>query len=84
MELVEAINKHGFPIIAVIGIAYIIYYVWNWVTKEIKPVIKETSGTLINLINRIRLLENDLIRLKQKVDTVVEIRGKVKYGKKHE
>jgi hypothetical protein len=55
---------------------YFIYYVWTWVTTEIKPVIGQANGTLIALIDRIRMLDNDLIRLNQKVETVMELRGK--------
>jgi hypothetical protein len=46
------------------------------VTTEIKPVIGQANGTLIALIDRIRMLDNDLIRLNQKVETVMELRGK--------
>jgi hypothetical protein len=58
------------------GMGYFIYYVWTWVTTEIKPVIGQANGTLIALIDRIRMLDNDLIRLNQKVETVMELRGK--------
>jgi hypothetical protein len=75
-ELTELINQYGFPIVAAGGMAYLIYYVWHWVTIEIKPVIKETNDTIVHLIDRIRLLDNDLIRLNQKVVTVMELRGK--------
>ena len=30
--------------------------------------------TLVGLIDRIRMLDNDIIRLQQKLDTVIEIR----------
>jgi len=76
MDVAELINKYGFPIISAFGMGGLIYYVWNWVTKEIKPVIGQANGTLIALIDRIRLLDNDLIRLNQKVETVLELRGK--------
>jgi hypothetical protein len=75
-SLVELVNKYGFPIVAAAGMAYFIYYVWTWVTTEIKPVIGQANGTLIALIDRIRMLDNDLIRLNQKVETVMELRGK--------
>jgi hypothetical protein len=75
-NIVELINKYGFPIIAAFGLGYFVYYIWTWVTKEIKPVIGQANGTLIALIDRIRLLDNDLIRLNQKVDTVLQLRGK--------
>lgn len=70
------INKYGFPIISAAGMGYFIYFVWKWVTEEIKPVIGQANGTLIALIDRIRMLDNDLIRLNQKVETVMELRGK--------
>ena len=76
MDLAELINKYGFPIISAAGMGYFIYYVWTWVTTEIKPVIGAANGTLIALIDRIRMLDNDLIRLNQKVETVMELRGK--------
>lgn len=76
MDIAELINKYGFPIVSAAGMGYFIYYVWTWVTTEIKPVIGQANGTLIALIDRIRLMDNDLIRLNQKVETVMELRGK--------
>jgi hypothetical protein len=75
-ELVNIVNKYGFPIVAAAGMGYFVYFVWVWVTTEIKPVIGQANGTLIALIDRIRMLDNDLIRLNQKVETVMELRGK--------
>lgn len=75
-SLTDLVNKYGFPIVAAGGMGYFIYYVWTWVTTEIKPVIGQANGTLIALIDRIRMLDNDLIRLNQKVETVMELRGK--------
>jgi hypothetical protein len=76
MDIAELINKYGFPIVAAAGMGYLIYYVWEWATKDIKPVLSEANTTLIALIDRIRMLDNDLIRLNQKVDTVLHLRGK--------
>lgn len=75
MSIIEILNKYGFPIAAALGMGYLIYYIWNWVTREIKPVLKETETTTIALIDRVRMLDNDLIRLDQKVDTILGIRG---------
>ena len=77
MDVVELINKYGFPIVAAAGMGYLIYYVWEWATKEIKPVLGEANTTLIALIDRIRMLDNDLIRMQQKVNTVLHLRGKI-------
>jgi len=75
-NLVDIVNKYGFPIVAAAGMGYFVYFVWKWVTEEIKPVIGQANGTLIALIDRIRMLDNDLIRLNQKVNTVLHLRGK--------
>jgi len=76
MDVVALINKYGFPIVAAGGMGYLIFYVWTWVTKEIKPILSEANTVLIGLIDRIRMLDNDLIRLNQKVNTVLHLRGK--------
>lgn len=77
MDVVELINKYGFPIVMAVGMGWIIKYVWEWCTKEVKPVIGEANTVLIALIDRIRMLDNDLIRLNQKVNTVLHLRGKI-------
>jgi hypothetical protein len=74
MDVVELVNKYGFPIIAAGGLGYFVYYVWQWVTTEIKPVTGEASKVLIDLIDRIRMLDNDLIRLNQKVNVILSLR----------
>jgi len=76
-DIAELVNKYGFPIVMAVGMGFIIKYVWEWATKEVKPVISDANGVLIALIDRIRMLDNDLIRLNQKVNTVLTIRGKM-------
>ena len=75
-DIGEIVNKYGFPIVMAVGMGFIIHYVWTWATKEIKPVISDANTVLIALIDRIRMLDNDLIRLNQKVNTVLHLRGK--------
>lgn len=75
-DIANLISKYGFPIVAAVGLGMIIKYVWVWATKEIKPVVKDANNVLIGLIDRIRMLDNDLIRLNQKVNTVLHLRGK--------
>ena len=74
--LVDAINQYGFPIIAAMGLGYFVYYIWQWVTQEIKPVLSEANKTLIALIDRIRMLDNDLIRLNTKLKMIEELENK--------
>jgi hypothetical protein len=75
-DIGEIVNKYGFPIVMAVGMGYIIHYVWTWATKEVKPVINDANTVLIALIDRIRMLDNDLMRLNQKVNTVLHLRGK--------
>ena len=74
--LTEAINQYGFPIIAAMGLGYFVYYIWQWVTQEIKPMLGEANTTLIALIDRIRMLDNDLIRLNTKLKMIEELENK--------
>ena len=76
-ELANAINQYGFPIIAAMGLGYFVYYIWNWATKDIKPVLGEASATLIKLVDRIRMLDNDMIRLNTKLAMVLEYRQEI-------
>ncbi len=69
MDLVTMINDYGFPIVAVFFLAYFIYFLWKFITIEITPKLGSTSKTLVALIDRIRMLDNDLIRLRTKVRT---------------
>jgi hypothetical protein len=77
MDVVALISKYGFPIVFAVGMGLIIKYVWTWATTEVKPVISDANTVLIALIDRIRMLDNDLIRLNQKVNTVLHLRGKI-------
>lgn len=74
LNIAEVISRYGFPIVAAVGLGYFVYYVWNWATKTVDPVIGETQRTLIGLIDQVRMLDNDLIRLNQKLNTVLQLR----------
>jgi len=82
-SIAELINTYGFPIIAAGGLGYFIYYVWQWVTNEIDPVVGEAQTTLIALMDRIRMLDNDLIRLNQKVDVILALKEQEKKNEKN-
>jgi hypothetical protein len=53
-----------------------VWYVWTWVTREVKPVLGDANKTLIALIDRIRMLDNDMIRLTQKLNMILDQRSK--------
>ncbi len=81
-QVVQSINEFGFPIIAAFGLGYFVYYTWNWVVKEIKPVLDESTGTLIGLIDRIRMLDNDMIRLNTKIQMILQEKNQEKRTRK--
>jgi hypothetical protein len=69
-ELADGINQYGFPIISSIGMGYIVYQAWHWTTMIAKPVLDEAYEVLVELINQVRVLDGELIRLKQKIETI--------------
>ena len=77
LDLASAIKDFGFPIIAAVGMGYFIYFIWQWVTETIDPVIGEAMFTLIKLVDRVRMLDNDLIRLNQKLAMVLEYKAEL-------
>ena len=68
------VEEFGFPVVAMVGLGYFVYYVWNTMTNVIGPAIKEMHFALIKLIDQIRMLDNDMIRLQQKVNTVLQMK----------
>ena len=74
-DIADYINIYGFPIIASIGMGYIVYYVWTWTTTVIKPILDEAYMVLVTLIDQIRILDSDMIRLKQKLSTVLLLKS---------
>jgi uncharacterized protein YoxC len=79
--ILKMIKELGFPIVAAFGMGYFIYTVWLWVTKEVKPVLGEANKTLIALIDRVRMLDNDMIRLTQKLNMILDQQNKDKSKK---
>ena len=72
--IAAAVSEYGFPIVATVGLLYMIHFIWNFITNNIKTKLAEANITLIKLIDRCRMLDNDIIRLQQKLDTVIELR----------
>ncbi len=82
-QIVLIINELGYPVLMTFGMGYFIWYVWQYVTKKLKPTISASHKMLINLLDQIRMLDNDLIRLQQKVNTVIEYRKQQENNEKN-
>jgi hypothetical protein len=72
--IAEFVKQYGFPIVAAVGMGYFVWFIYKFVTDRLMPLIGETNVILIALIDRIRMLDNDLIRLNQKVSVVLQIK----------
>jgi hypothetical protein len=73
IQLTTLIKQYGFPIVSSVGMGYFVYFIYKFVTDKLMPLIGETNGILIALIDRIRMLDNDLIRLQQKVSVILQL-----------
>ena len=72
--IIEMLNQYGFATVAAIAMGWFIYFIYNYVTGQIIEKLDKAQITTIALIDRIRMLDNDLIRLRSKLNTVLEIR----------
>ena len=79
--VVSLIQDYGFPVVMVVGLGYFVYFVWNFISTEIEPATEKMHFQLIRVIDHMRMLDQDLIRLQQKVDTVLEMKENEKKGK---
>lgn len=74
-QVVQLVNDFGFPLVMSLGMGYFIYFIWKYVTEELEPKIDKQRTTLIKLIDQMRMLDQDQIRLQQKLNTVLEYRN---------
>ena len=73
-QVVYVVSTFGFPTVLAVGLGYFVYYVWRTIINIINPAIKKMHFALIKLIDQIRMLDNDMIRLQEKVDTVLQMK----------
>tara|TARA_R100001440_G_scaffold39738_3_gene59273 strand:- start:73 stop:321 length:249 start_codon:yes stop_codon:yes gene_type:complete len=73
-DAINAIQQFGFPVVAMVGLGYFVYFVWTTITTKIDPAIEDMKMTILSLIDQIRMLDNDMIRLQKKLDTVLQLK----------
>tara|TARA_R110001583_G_scaffold155777_1_gene307429 strand:+ start:146 stop:445 length:300 start_codon:yes stop_codon:yes gene_type:complete len=74
MDIVQVVGDFGFPVVMVVGLGYFVYFVWQTITNIIDPAVQDMKTTIIRLTDQLRLLDQDMIRLQEKVNTVLELR----------
>tara|TARA_R110002167_G_scaffold72361_1_gene203588 strand:+ start:267 stop:533 length:267 start_codon:yes stop_codon:yes gene_type:complete len=74
MDIVKLISDFGFPVVMSVGLGYFVYFVWQTITNTIDPAVQDMKVTIIRLTDQLRLLDQDMIRLQEKVNTVLTLR----------
>ena len=74
MPLLEILNEYGFATMAAIAMGWFIWFIYTFITQEVTKKLFEASGALIQLIDKIRRLDNDIIRLRSKLNTIITLR----------
>jgi len=74
MDIVYLIETFGFEVVLIVGLGYFVYYVWKTITDVIKPALDNMKTTIIRLIDQLRLLDQDMIRLQKKVETIMQMK----------
>jgi hypothetical protein len=77
-DVAKLITEFGFPVVMAVGMGYFIYYIWQFISNNIQPELDAMHLALIKCIDQNRMLDNDMIRLQQKVNVVLEYREKDK------
>ena len=73
-QTIQVIQDFGFPIVMAVGMGYFVYFVYQTILNDVDPAIDEMKITIIRLIDQLRLLDQDMIRLQEKVNTVLEMK----------
>ena len=82
--VVQAVQDYGITTVMAVGMGYFIFFIWKYVTEEILPALEKATMTVIGLIDRIRMLDNDMIRMDQKINTIIELQMNNKEEKKNQ
>ena len=78
MTIVEILNQYGFATLAAIAMGWFIYFIYTYITQEVTKKLSDASSALIQLIDKIRRLDNDIIRLRSKVNTIITLQEQEK------
>ena len=71
MDVASLISDFGFPVVMAVGMGYFVYFVYQTILTKVNPAIAEMKTTIIRLIDQMRLLDQDMIRLQEKVNTAL-------------
>ena len=84
MPLLERLNEYGFATMAAIAMGWFIWFIYTFITQEVTKKLGEASTALISLIDKIRRLDNDIIRLRTKLNTIITLQEQEKNKNKQD
>ena len=84
MNLLEILNEYGFATMAAIAMGWFIWFIYTFITQEVTKKLGEASTALISLIGKIRRLDNDIIRLRTKLNTIITLQEQEKNKNKQD
>ena len=73
MPLLEILNEYGFATMSAIAMGWFIWFIYTFIKQEVTKKLGEASAALISLIDKIRRLDNDIIRLRSKLNTIITL-----------
>ena len=83
-KIAQIIAEFGFPVAMALAMGYFIYYTWKFITVEVKPALGRIFASSIKLTDQLRMLDQDMIRLQEKINVVLEYRERQKYLEEEE
>lgn len=85
MDVAQLVADYGFPVVLAVGMGYFIWYIWHFINTVIEPELEKMHMALIRVIDQTRMLDQDMIRLQQKVHVVLRYKEneRRKKGRKH-
>ena len=84
MELLEILNEYGFATMSAVAMGWFIWFIYTFITQEVTKKLGEASTALISLIDKIRRLDNDIIRLRTKLNTIITLQEQEKNKNKQD
>ena len=75
MDLGQLITEYGFPVVMSVGLGYFIYFIWKFIGDHIDPALEDMHFALIRVIDKTRMLDQDMIRLQQRVNVALEYKA---------
>ena len=83
MDVTALIKDFGFPVVMAVGMGYFVYFVYQTIMLKVNPAIVQMKTTIIRLIDQMRLLDQDMIRLQEKVNTALAMQENEKQNERN-